>query len=105
MWVGEKGRDIYNTCTLTNDDKKNLKVHFDKFLQFVQPKRNSIFAKYKFNNEVQKRETIEQFVTRIKPIAKDCNYKEPDEMIRNRIVFGTNSHKVKGASDTILQKK
>ena len=26
LQVGEKGRDIYNTCTLTNDDKKNLKV-------------------------------------------------------------------------------
>lgn len=34
-------------------------------------------------------------MTRIKLIAKDCNYKEPDEMIRDRIVFGTNSHKAK----------
>ena len=29
--VGEKGRDKYNTYTLTNDDKKNLKEHFDIF--------------------------------------------------------------------------
>ena len=96
LWVGENGRDIYDTWNLSADDKKKLDVHFERFQQHVQPKKNSIFARYKFNEEKQEtNEKIEQFVTRIGLMAKDCDFKEPNEMIRDRIVFGTNSHKVK----------
>ena len=38
---------------------------------------------------------MEQFVTDLKLLARDCAFKEPDEMIRDRIVFGTNSHKIR----------
>jgi hypothetical protein len=33
--------------------------------------------------------TTEQFVTRLKLLVKDCSYKDLDEMVRDRIVFGT----------------
>lgn len=95
LWVGETGRDIYNTWELSEDDKKSLDEHFTRFRNHVQPKKNSIFARYKFNEVRQGSESVEQFVTRIKLIAKDCAFQEPNEMIRDRIVFGTNSQKVK----------
>jgi len=37
----------------------------------------------------------EQFVTRIKLLVRDCPYKDPDEMERDRIVFGTSWSKVR----------
>ena len=38
---------------------------------------------------------MKQFVTDLQLLARDCAFKEPDEMIRDRIVFGTNSHKIR----------
>ena len=38
---------------------------------------------------------MEQFVTDLKLLVRDCSFKEPDEMIRDRIVFGTNSRKIR----------
>ncbi|CAG2256415.1 unnamed protein product [Mytilus edulis] len=83
LWVGEKGRDIYNTWQLSEDDAKKLSVHFDKFLTYVQPKQNSLLARCKFRYETQSSDTVEQFITRLKLIAKDCNFKDTDEMIRD----------------------
>lgn len=39
--------------------------------------------------------TTEQFVTRHKLLVKDCSYKDLDEMVRDRIVFGTSWNKVR----------
>jgi len=38
---------------------------------------------------------VEQFVTDLKLLVRECSFKEPDEMIRDRIVFGTNSRKIR----------
>ena len=95
IWIGDKGRDVYNTWKLTEDEKKSLEAHFKKFKEHVQPTLNPVFARYKYNNEVQGTQTIEQFVIRLRLLIKDCQYANEDEMLRDRIVFGTNSHKVR----------
>ena len=56
---------------------------------------NPVFCGYKFCNRIQSEvETVEQFITDPKLLARDCAFKDPDEMIRDRIVFGTNFHKI-----------
>lgn len=95
LWVGDKGREIYNTWTgMTNDEKKKLESHYKRYLAHVQPKLNPIFAQV--NNENQGASRVEQFVTRLRVLAEDCNYgNSKDEMIRERIVFRTSSQKVR----------
>lgn len=96
LWVGEKGRDIRNTWTDISDEECNtLEVYYSKYQSYVQPKLNPIFARYKFNNEVQGISSIEQFVTRLKLLANDCDFPDRDGMLRDRIVFGTSSSKVR----------
>ena len=63
LWIGEKGRDIYNTWTLTELENKQTNFLFDKFKQHVQPKLNPVFARFKFNMEMQGSKSIEQFIT------------------------------------------
>ena len=94
IWRGEKGRDIANTWSdVSDDDKKKLKTYFERFANHVEPKCNPVFSRYK---RVQaESETVEQFVTDLKLLVRDCSFKEPDEMIRDRIVFGTNSRKIR----------
>ena len=96
LWVGDKGRDIFNTWTLTEDQAKLLETYYVKFEEYVTPKANPIFARYKFQERMQgSGEPFERFVTDLKLLVKDCGYADSDQMVRDRIVFATNSHKVR----------
>ncbi|CAC5357927.1 unnamed protein product [Mytilus coruscus] len=90
-----EGRDIYNTLQLSEDDAKKLSVNFEKCLAYVQTKQNSLLAMCKFRHETQSSDTVEQFINRLKLIAKDCHFKDTDEMIRDSLIFGTSSPKMK----------
>ena len=96
LWIGDKGRDISNTWTLTNDEAKKLATYYDGFSAYLTPKANPIFARYKFHEKTQgSGESFEHFVTELKLLVKDCDYDKSDEMVRNRIVFATNSPHVR----------
>lgn len=96
LWSGEKGRDIFNTWALGDNEAKLLKTYYDKFEAYVIPKKNTIFARYKFHEKIQQPgESFEGFVTALKLLVKDCDYANKEEMVRDRIVFGINSTKVR----------
>ena len=97
LWIGDRGRDVHATWTLTDAERITLATHFTKFKDHVQPTLNPIFARYKFNNEVQGTDTIDAFVTRLRLAARDCQFSEheKDNLVRDRIVFGTNSARVR----------
>ena len=77
------------------EDPRKLKTLYDRYKAHVQPKLNPIFARFKFNNEIQGSSTVEQFITRLRLLAVDCTFKDPEDMIRDRIVLGTSSDKVR----------
>lgn len=96
LWIGEKGRDIFNTWALTTDEAKVLQTYYDKYEAYVMPKTNTIFARYKFHERVQgANESFEQFVTELRLLVKDCAYADSEEMVRDRIVFGIHSPRVR----------
>ena len=117
LWVGEKGRDIHSTFTfapgrpavpatehvaallaIPAENRNDLQTVCRKFREYVTPKSNVIFARYKFYNRTQgPSETVDSFMTDVKLLAKDCGFPPEiiDEMIRDRLVYGTNSHKVR----------
>ncbi|KAK7102741.1 hypothetical protein V1264_020922 [Littorina saxatilis] len=51
LWVGEKGRKIFSTWTLSDEQQKKLQNYYDGFKAYVQPKSNPIFARYKFHSK------------------------------------------------------
>lgn len=96
LWVGDKGRDIYNMWTLMEVERKVLKSYYDLFEAYVMPKTNIIFAHYKFHDKVQAvGEPFEQFVTDLRLLVKGCNYTNSEEMIRDHVVFGIHSLRVR----------
>lgn len=98
IWSGEKGRNIYSTWNLTADQKKQLSVHFEKFESYCKPKSNNIYSRYQFKSRIQESEELfEHFVTDLKVLFKECGYQAgvEDEMIRDHIVFGVKSTKVR----------
>ena len=97
IWVSQKGRDIYNTWTgISEEDRQKLQTYYDRFENHISPKANPVFARFKFHSRTQDTsETAEKFITALRILAQDCDFKAQDEMIRDRIVFGTNSLKVR----------
>ena len=58
--------------------------------------RNQVFARYLFHAKLQQEEEkFENFVTELKLLAQDCAYQQAEEMVRDRIVFGVRSSKVR----------
>ena len=91
--IGSTGRDIYNSMVFGDEQDKINK----KFEDYCKPKQNIAVERCKFNMRLQnKSETIDQFVTALRLLAKECNFKElHDELIRDRIVCGITSDRVK----------
>ena len=68
-----------------------------KFENYCIPKKNVTMERHKFNTRVQgSTELIDQFVTDLKNIAINCEFGAiKDDLIRDRIVCGTISERVK----------
>lgn len=96
LWTGERGRELYTNWDLSNDEKKSLEVLYTKFKGHIQLKANPVFAWNKFHLKNQgPQEPLENFVTDLHVLLRDCAFQSPDEMLRDRIVFGTNSKVVR----------
>ena len=49
IWIGEKSRDIYNKWTdIRDENRRKLKTYYVKFEEYVTPKANLVYARYKF---------------------------------------------------------
>lgn len=96
IWVGEKGRDIRATWTdIREEDAGKLETYYQRYQDYVQPKLNPVMARFKFFNEIQGGDSIDQYVTRLRLSTKYCSFPDADEMIRDQLVYGTNSSKIR----------
>ncbi|XP_052783396.1 uncharacterized protein K02A2.6-like isoform X1 [Mya arenaria] len=98
LWVGEKGRSIFSTWRPTDDEQKDLTYFYNQFENYCKPKSNRIYSRYIFKMKIQKDgESFEQFVTDLRLLIKECDYPEDilDDMIRDHIVFGVRSVKLR----------
>lgn len=97
-YIGDKGREIYQTFEWTparQDGGVNLPPEnetldgvYNKYEQYVKPKRNQIRATVNFNRRKQQEgENFSNFVTDLRILIQDCDYKEEDRMLRDAIVL------------------
>ncbi|CAC5411161.1 unnamed protein product [Mytilus coruscus] len=95
--IGLEGREIYNTFNFGENEADKLEVLLKKFEDYCIPKKNVTVIRHRFNTRVQNpSESIDQYLTDLKLIAKNCEFEHlKDGLIRDRIVCGTNSSRVK----------
>ena len=95
--IGKEGREIFNTFVFAEEQKDKLEPLLEKFESYCIPKKNVTMERHKFNTRTQgSTELIDQFVTDLKNIARDCEFGDiKNDLIRDRIVCGTSSEKVK----------
>ena len=89
--IGDEALEIYNTFTFSeSEDRDKLSVLKKKFEDYVNPRKNTVFERYKFwECKQQEGETIDQFITELKTRSRSCEFgDQTDSMVRDRIVFG-----------------
>ena len=86
IWVGQKGRDIYNTWSdISEDDRKKLGTYYERFENHVSPKANPVFARFKFHSRVQESsETAEKLITALQMLAQDCVSKTQNQLFETK---------------------
>jgi hypothetical protein len=97
IWVGEKGRDLYCTWELSEDEKKLLASYYTKFEEYCKPRSSQLLTRYMLNKRKQgPAESVVDFVKDLKILVRDTGKDKQDEEVRDAMVFGTNSEKVRG---------
>ena len=92
--VGETARDIFTSWNSSGADSKKIDIIYQKFSEHLSPKKNKLFYRYIFHERKQRPgESFETFVTDLRNLVKDCEYDNPHEMVRDRIVSGITSQK------------
>ena len=91
--AGEAAITVYETLTFEETEKDKIEPLISKFEAFCMPKKNVTHERHVFNLRKQKpEESVEQFATELKRLAKNCEYGElTDSIIKDRIVEGINN--------------
>lgn len=97
--IGKDARRVYSTFEWSSgEDKTCLNNVIKKFEQHCLPRTNIPFERYKFNKRQQLQgETFDTYVTELRQIANNCDFNKqtPDEVLRDRIIFGILDNKVR----------
>lgn len=90
--VGRDALKLFDTFTLTQQQKDTYDDVIKAFEDFCKPKKNAVFERFMFMSRSQKDgESFDSFLMEIKRLANTCEYGNiENEMIRDRIVHGIN---------------
>ena len=94
--IGPVGRDICHMFKILAHKKNKISVLFQKFQGYCRPKQYVTVERYRFNTRTQQHgESIHQYVTALKLMTRNCAFRTLEELIRDRVVCGVISEKVK----------
>jgi hypothetical protein len=72
IWEGKRGREVRQTSgDITAEDKKTLETFYTRFRNYVQPKLNPIFVRYKFYKETQSYNNCDTFLACVRIKVRD----------------------------------
>ena len=88
--AGPAAQSIFDTFTLTEDEKNKLADVKNSFKEYCEPKKNVSVCRLLLDSRKQKPgEKFADFLTALKTLMKDCEYGTMEnELLRDKIVFG-----------------
>ena len=95
--IGSDAHKVYSTFDF-GDEGESLQRVLNKFEEYCQPLKNVPFERFRFNSRAQMAgEPFEQYVTALRQLQSRCEFEmaTPDELLRDRIVFGISDCKVR----------
>ena len=97
--IGEEARDVYSTFDWFDEaDKNKIAPVLQQFADYCQPRKNVPFERYRFKQRAQEAgESYDQYKTALRKLAEGCELHTitPEEILRDRLVFGICEVKVR----------
>ena len=98
--IGEEAREVFSTFSgwADEEDKARIGPVLEKFEQYCQPRKHVPFERYRFNRRIQEPgESYDQYRTALRKLAEGCDFQTitPDEILRDRLVFGIRDAKTR----------
>ena len=95
--IGDEAMEVFDGFQFkTGESREQIDTVMKKFEEFCVGKTHEAFESYRFHIRAQgPEESIEAYVAELRKLARNCNFKEEDRMIRDRIVVGVRSNSVR----------
>ena len=97
--IGPEARKVYSNFQWDDlDNKYQVDSVLKQFRDYCSPHKQVPFERYRFNKRQQEPgETYNQYRTALRHLAAGCDFETitPDEILRDRLVFGISDHKVR----------
>ena len=93
MYIGDEGLGIYNSWTLSENDKADPNVVWKKFESHIEPKVNFRVQRFYLQKYSQcESESIDDYMARCKLQALKCQFShnEAEERLIEQLIVGTN---------------
>ena len=99
--LGEDTEDVLTSMNIDEGGREKYHTVLKHFDDFFKVHKNVIFERAKFNSQHQREgEAVEEFITALYNLVKTCKYSAlKDEMLRDRLVIGTEMLVVREALD------
>lgn len=92
--IGDDGLKTYNNFQF-NGEETYVEV-INKFKEVCNPKKNILFCRHKFYERSQKMdEPFDSFLIDVQTLARDCEFSDEKEIVRDRLVFGSADNETK----------
>ena len=94
--AGAEAQEIHDLFTFAAEgDKKDYKKVLEKFREYCRPKKNVVFERHRFWSRNQKEdEPFDRWLKDLRVMAKDCEFTEEENMLRDKVVFSVYDKKV-----------
>ena len=88
--AGPEAQEVHELFTYeADDDKKDYKKILKKFNEYCRPKKNVVYERHRFWSRSQKEgEQFDRWLKELRIIARDCEFAEEDNMMRDKVVPG-----------------
>ena len=95
--AGGEAQEIHSQFIFTEQENKDdIKTVLDKFGEYCNPQKNTVFERYRFwSKEHVEGEPMDKWVKDVRTISANCEFKDEDDQIRDKIVFAYKDGKVK----------
>lgn len=94
--IGEEAVEIFDTFTLTEEQKGSYTAVVKAFEDFCTPKKNTVYERFMFYQRKQSDgEPFDIFLMDIKRLVRSCEFgANENEMLRDQIVMGVNDKRL-----------
>ena len=91
--AGQETQEIFHTLTKTGE---NYETALAKLDEYFLPKKNVDYETFQFRQAKQKSdETVEQFVTRLRKLAVNCEFSALDRELKSAVIQNCSSKRLR----------